>query len=359
MTTDESPAQAWRAAASAVLEQYPFEVVRLERIPQGLINLSVKLTTAQGEHLVLQRVNRVFAPTVNDNLHAVASHLLARGILSPALQPTRSGARAVTTAAGDTWRVLNWMPGRALDGLENVQQARSAGALLARFHGALLDFDAELAGQRRPVHDFPRHRSRLADVLAMQCEHRLYAVASALADQLEQAIAALPAFDPGAVRVVHGDPKISNVMFETTGDTALCLIDLDTLARMPLYYELGDALRSWCNRHGEDSSAAHFELAIFEAAVGGYCDTACPALLDGKFESVVCATVQIHLELACRFLADALEECYFAWDETRFASHGEHNLARVRGQLRAAADLSANLAVAEAIAAAAARRGKA
>ena len=42
-------------------------------------------------------------------------------------------------------------------------------------------------------------------------------------------------------------------MFAHDADRALCLIDLDTLAHMPVALELGDALRSWCNPATEDA----------------------------------------------------------------------------------------------------------
>ena len=40
----------------------------------------------------------------------------------------------------------------------------------------------------------------------------------------------------------------------------------------------------------------------------------------------------MSLELAVRFAADALDESYFGWDAGRFASRGDHNLVRARGQ---------------------------
>ena len=55
---------------------------------------------------------------------------------------------------------------------------------------------------------------------------------------------------------MHGDPKISNLMFARDSDRGLCLIDLDTLGPMPIALELGDALRSWCNPAAEDARAA-------------------------------------------------------------------------------------------------------
>jgi hypothetical protein len=100
---------------------------------------------------------------------------------------------------------------------------------------------------------------------------------------------------------------------------------------MVLPFELGDALRSWCNPRGEDVDDADVDVAIFTAAVEGYAAgggrpsaAEVSALVDGLFT--------ICVELAARFCADALNESYFGWDERRFPGRGEHNLLRARGQ---------------------------
>lgn len=331
---------AWRETAAAVLAQYPFVARRLQRIPQGLINLTIAVTADGGRRYVLQRLHPVFTDAVNANLALVTAHLERRGLLTPKLVPTTTGALSVEQADG-LWRVLTFVEGRAFDRLETPAAARSAGALLARFHIALLDCDAELASDRPPVHDLARHRANLAAALSRAADHPARGEAEALADSIERALAALPAFTPGPPRLVHGDPKISNVLFAPDGSEARCLIDLDTLARMPLAHELGDAMRSWCNPCGEDDPAAHFDLALFAAAMAGYRAAAGPAIAPAEIACVVAATRCIQLELACRFLADAIEERYFAWDPARFPSRSAHNLARTRAQLAAEASLAA------------------
>ena len=50
----------------------------------------------------------------------------------------------------------------------------------------------------------------------------------------------------------------------------------------------------------------------------------------------------ICLELSARFLADALNESYFGFDATRFATRGDHNLVRGRGQLALFASVEAH-----------------
>jgi len=131
-------------------------------------------------------------------------------------------------------------------------------------------------------------------------------------------------------RHIHGDLKISNVRF--AGAEATALIDLDTLAHGTLDVELGDAMRSWCNPAGEDASATEVDLAVFSALVQGYASTTRGDVLAEERDALVAGFAQIALELTARFLADALNERYFGWDATRFATRGEHNLLRARGQ---------------------------
>jgi hypothetical protein len=113
---------------------------------------------------------------------------------------------------------------------------------------------------------------------------------------------------------------------------AVCLIDLDTLSSMPLALELGDAMRSWCNRGGEDGGEVDIDLEIFAAAIRGYRSTAHFATRT-ELASIAPGTLRICLELAARFGADAYHEAYFGWDPAVAPGRGEHNLLRARGQL--------------------------
>ena len=94
----------------------------------------------------------------------------------------------------------------------------------------------------------------------------------------------------------------------------MCLIDLDTLARMPVALELGDALRSWCNPATEDAADARFVRPFFAAAVDGYAAAAPGFLAHDEWGAIPRGTLTITVELAARFCADALRERYFRWD---------------------------------------------
>ena len=113
---------------------------------------------------------------------------------------------------------------------------------------------------------------------------------------------------------------------------AHALIDLDTLADRPLYCDLGDAWRSWCNLSTDDDGEANLDLARFRASAEGYLSQLEVLLTRKELESFAEALERISLELCTRFAADVLAERHWSWDPERFESCAEHNWARTLGQ---------------------------
>jgi Ser/Thr protein kinase RdoA (MazF antagonist) len=298
----------------------------------GLINRTFLAAGHDGEWRVLQQLNPIFPGRVNEDIEAVTAHLAARGILTPRLVRTRDDQLWLPDRDG-AWRVLTRIEGRVLDAISSAAQASEAGRLLATFHRALDGLDHEFRHVRPPVHEPARHLGDLASAVENGRDHRLYAVAAALADEIFSAAAHLPPLPPTPARVVHGDPKISNLVFALDADRALCMLDLDTLGTMALPFELGDALRSWCNVASEDDPRGSFSADWFAAAVRGYGGAAGDWLRTEEAASVVTATATIQVELAARFCADILNERYFGWNPAAFPGRAEHNVARARGQL--------------------------
>jgi Ser/Thr protein kinase RdoA (MazF antagonist) len=149
-------------------------------------------------------------------------------------------------------------------------------------------------------------------------------------------------------RLVHGDLKISNLLFDDTHTRALALVDLDTLANLNIPVELGDAFRSWCNPAGEDAAGVSFRADLFAAGIEGYAAAARALLVPEEREALVLAIETIALELSCRFCSDALEESYFGWNPAKFASRSAHNRARAESQLALARSVNQQRAPLEA-----------
>ena len=291
---------------------------------------------------MLQRVNPIFPAEINRDIDAVTRHLAAKGLATPLLVPRRDGA--LWLEHDGVWRVLTRVDGQCHDSLGSAAEARETGRVLADFHRAVSDLDHEFKNARLGVHDTARHLQNLRTALRELDAHRDIGAIRPLAERVLAAAAQLPELPRMRDRIVHGDPKISNVMFTPDGRRALCLIDLDTLARMPVVLELGDALRSWCNPTTEDATQARFVRPLYEAAVAGYADAARGFLEPEEWGAIPEGTVTITVELAARFCADALRESYFRWDERRYASASAHNQARTRGQLQVADSIAADMA---------------
>lgn len=102
-------------------------------------------------------------------------------------------------------------------------------------------------------------------------------------------------------RVMHGDPKLANILFKD--EKAIALIDFDTVMTGLWHYDVADALRSLCNTQPEngDVNRTSFDLNLFSAFMRGYA----PALLawtNTEKAMLGAAIALLPLELGIRFL---------------------------------------------------------
>lgn len=307
----------------------------IEPLGHGLINQTFVLSTDDGR-FVLQRLSPIFAPEINHNIAAVTLALTKAGLPTPRLVPTRDGRLWVDLGPGGVWRVQTFVAGRGFDKVQSVAQARSASELVARFHRAVEGVDHRFVGLREGVHDTAKHMARLREAVASHASHRLIADVSELANAILARVHDLQPLPALPARIGHGDLKLNNVLFAGDrapgAEEAVCLIDLDTVGPVLLAHEIGDAWRSWCNLSGEDATTAKVDLAVMAASFEGYASAIGRDLTRDERLALLGGVEWISLELASRFAADALSESYFGWDPARYATRGEHNLVRARGQ---------------------------
>lgn len=313
---------------------------RVEPISSGHINRTYRVVPPGRDPLVLQRLSPIFGVEVNEDIAAITAELERAGLLTPRPVPTADGALWLPTSDGP-WRALTCIEGETLLQVDSPARCAEAGGLLGRFHAALWSCTHRFRHLRLGVHDTPRHLATLREALEQRADHRLHAEVAPVGRAIleEAGRVGIPGDLP--LRVVHGDPKISNVIFGPDG-AARALVDLDTLARMPLPVELGDALRSWCAPAGEEREGP-FDLALYRAALGGYAGGVGQRPTEAERAAIPDGVALVAVELAARFCADALRESYFGWDRARFGSAAEHNLARARSQLFLARDVGRQL----------------
>lgn len=310
-----------------VLAAWGWQRLEPVAITGGLINQTFVVREHGEPRAVLQRLHKIFAPEVNLDIEAITAHLAARGMTTPRLIRTVDG-QAWFTHQDQTWRALTFVDGETVHKVPSPAYAESAGALVGQMHRALADLQHDYAFARVGVHDTPAHLAKL-EAHATEGGFAEAADAQALAREILDAAHALPALPVTQRRHCHGDLKISNVLFQ--GETAHAIVDLDTFGWSTLAYELGDAMRSWCNPRGEDAGSVTFDLAIFEAAIRGFKSVV--DLGTDELRSIVIGLETVCIELAARFAVDVFRDEYFGWDLTRFPSRRAHNFVRSRGQL--------------------------
>ncbi len=327
-------------ALQRVLAAYSLDDAQCAPLGHGLINLTMLVTAPDGRRFVLQRVNPLFPAEVNLDIDVVTRRLAEAGLITPRLVSAVDDRLWLELDDG-VWRLLTFIDGDVYDRVQNAAQAGAAGALLARFHRTLDGLQHRFANPRLGVHDTSRHLARLRSALSDHRTHPRYRDVQPLAQQILELAGRLDRIRPVPDRIVHGDPKINNMLFDRATGTGRALVDLDTVGMMPLPLELGDAFRSWCNPAGEDGCSGEFSVELFGAGLEGYVSVAAGWLTPDELAEVVPSTWTIVVELAARFCADALYENYFGWDPGRFSSRSEHNQVRAAGQLGLAKSLEA------------------
>jgi Ser/Thr protein kinase RdoA (MazF antagonist) len=303
------------------LAAYGFDDAEIAPLVGGLINETFVVRRDGAPVAVLQRLHKIFAPEVNLDLEAVTAHLAAKGLVTPRLIRTRDGQPSV-----GAWRALTWVDGATVHAIPDPSWAEAGGELVGRFHRAVADLRHTYQFARAGVHDTPAHLAKLRAAIGDGD-----AEAADLGREVLAAAADLPAMPDVPRRHCHGDLKISNVLFRMP--VAVALVDLDTLGLQTMAFELGDAMRSWCNPRGEDAGGVSFDLPIFAAAMRGFLGVAGAIVSAEERRSIVVGLETVCLELAARFAVDVVRDDYFGWDASRFPSRRAHNLLRARNQL--------------------------
>ncbi len=334
-------------------------IAQVHRQGRGLVNDTFLITTlgAEPRRTILQRINRRVFPRpelIMLNLRTVLDHARAYGrsadtpgatIRLPDIVKTRHGLDHYIDNERGFWRAFGFIDRtRVIERIDNLTQAAQLGLALGRFHRSLGDLDpARLHDTLPGFHVTPtylakyhtvrrRQQSRAESPELRYCTEFVVRRAP-IAGVLERARRE----GRLRVRVIHGDPKLDNVLFDEDTDTAVCIIDLDTVKAGLIHYDIGDCLRSCCNPAGElapEPRNVVFEIDVCRAVLQGYFAEAEPFLKRSEYVHLYDAIRLIPFELGLRFLTDHLGgDQYF-----KVASRGE-NLYRAVVQFHLAADI--------------------
>lgn len=330
-----------------VIEMFPIGYAQeIRPISIGLIHATFFVRTDQGKYII-QRLHPTLATEeiAQDFLH-VTRFLHDSDFLAPQCIVARDNRALAEDKEGRKWRTQTYLSGKTYAHVTRPTLAREAGNIFASFHRVMDGFKMVFLS-KRISHDTVVIRDALQKTFS---EFRSMSEMDEVKEDVAFVLQELPqSFLPNdlPMRAIHGDPKISNILFDAKG-RAKALVDFDTCQRRPLLVELGDAFRSWCGGK-EDSPKNKFRLDVFVAGWQGYKERTGSWMTWKEVSMVPQAIGLITLELAARFLTDYFVDMYFGWDPARYSSRRAHNLARARGQIALYKDIVKNRSAVERI----------
>ena len=328
----------------------PEQITGISQLGSGNVNDTFLVTlnrSASRQAFVMQRLNT----DVFDKPELVMRNLLRLGIHVeqrlaqqppeltgrrwevPKVLPTLDADGHWVEHQGEFWRSITYIgAATTTDVIQDDIHARELGYGLGMFHHLISDLPTnELADTLENFHitpaylaDFDAVRTDAAGQMTPRLQEALNFIENRREgiDVLEQACAR------GELkrRPIHGDPKINNVMIDESTGHAVGLIDLDTVKPGLVHYDIGDCLRSCCNRLGEETREpenVRFDLGLCRSILQGYLAIGRSFLTPDDFRYLPDCIRLIPLELGLRFLTDHLEgDHYFRTDRA------DHNLDR-------------------------------
>ncbi len=318
--------------------------VTIEPIVGGLINttFSVQIQNAQQcKKYILQQINTaVFQnpKTIQTNITAVSNYLKSKKYPHPVLELCHTvEGETETVYDGGTWRLFKQIENsHTFNVVQNPEQAFAVGAFFGHFHTFLNGIDLRQIQAVLP--HFLDTKSRLdAFQLALKSANSARLIEADESIQwilqhldLPQKWIQLQEQKELPVRLIHADPKISNILFDSVTRQPKAIIDWDTLMQGTILYDFGDMIRSYTNTKPEDDPDPEgvFNADFYRALTDGFLSETRTFLTKVELENVSYAPQVIVYIQALRFLTD-----YLNGDVYYQCSYPEQNLNRTNNQI--------------------------
>ncbi len=313
------------------------EILSIMPIQNGLINNTFLLETAKGK-FILQQINTLIFknPNAIQNNHLKINDVLEQSDYS------KNTVKVIPTLSNDLLFEKDNEAWRMLDFLENsvtflkpssTEIAFEATKCLSEFY-KIINQESIILEETLP--DFINFEKRVIDfktALIQETERKKTAekeinfILEHLS--LPEKWIALENQRSLPNRVIHADPKISNVLFDKE-NKAIAVIDLDTMMNGTILYDFGDMIRSYTNNSDEDEGAVsdNFDAENYVAVKDGFLFYLKETLTRIELENLDYAAQLIIYIQAVRFLTDFLNhDIYYS------VKYDLQNLDRTKNQI--------------------------
>lgn len=293
-------------------------VCEITVLGNGLINDTYWIKTEE-ESFVLQRLNTQVFPNpelVMENLVLFVEHIEQKSaeqvkLKIPLVLETLNYKTFYIDEQSNYWRALEFFENtESRESISDLNEAKQVGFALGHFHQLLSDKSVESFHDTLPgFHITPvyyqhyqnveRNYDGIGDAEKLHFCRNFIAKFKKKINVLEQARS------KGLIneKIIHGDPKFNNFLFEKNTDKIISLIDLDTVKPGLVHYDIGDCLRSCC--HNTQSNT--FDLKICDAILKNYLQQTESFFTDQDYQFLYPAIQLMPFELGLRFFTDYRE----------------------------------------------------
>ncbi len=312
------------------------KVLKVDFIDSGLINKTYIIEHLINEgksKFILQCLSNIFESYENINLiHKLISDHIRNKISKdplifdfqrwevPSLLRCKSNNLFLFPFESDFWRAMVYIDdSNNFDILQDKSMAYQTGIGLAKFHLICSDLDfrkleTSIKYFHNTIYYIEELNISLKDYNFMNLDYkenkRVQKLVFSLSNHIEYIKYILRSLKtkPISHNIIHGDPKLSNFLFDIKCKYVVALIDLDTVSSGYFLTDLADCIRSICNVAGEDPfniDNVYFDINFCNYFLKGYF-----SILSQKgnyyFELLPEFIYMIIVELTIRFLNDFL-----------------------------------------------------
>lgn len=324
-------------------------IIAVETIFNGFINSTYKVN-CQSCSYILQKINVNVFPNVDglmNNIRLVTNHIYNKTKAGMVVIPTKDGGLYLRQD-DSYYRVYNFVENSiAYNSVDKPETFYQAGVGFGKFQNDLADFDAtQLFDVIADFHTTPKRLENFRDSLQKNVADRAKNATEEIRFLEDHACVAGWIYDKlisGEIpyRVTHNDTKLNNILFDADTNEPICAIDLDTVMKGSVLYDVGDAIRYGANPAGElgtDADRVYLDVELYKAFLSGFLKETHTVLTPIEIEMMPESVVVMTYELALRFLEDYLRgDVYFG------EAFEGINLQRARSQIDLMKDVLAKL----------------
>ena len=324
--------------ASVFLNSIGASVNAIEKVNKGLINTTFLVEDDNNNFYILQQINtKVFKNPfdLSHNLLRLKACIELYNIKLLIPDYLSFEKKLIIQHNSTFWRMYPYIQGLVFEKSKNSEMSKAAAMALGRFH--TLGEHMSIVEFKNPIENFTNFQFRLSNLRSARkvgVESRINQTEgfhSELINHLNIIEEYCSIEQQVPKRLIHGDPKISNFIFDASEKSTLAIIDLDTIGQGSILYDFGDMVRSFSNRYNESTSVKNntkvLNKEILQSLVDGYISSAGCFLTELERNSLLLSAKAVSLVQCIRFYTD-----YLLGDTYYEIKDDDDNLLRAKNQ---------------------------